>query len=112
MSFNTLVLGIISVYKLQLSTNSRLSTIDLVAVKSISTWLITKIDVLPIIETALLRLKEIKTRPGDCMSSIVHGYEYEPHFAPVHTKDEIISTPKEFPAFKVHVHKLRTSNQR
>ena len=35
------------------------------------------IDVLPIIETAVLRLEEMKTRPGDYMSSIVHGYGYE-----------------------------------
>ena len=35
------------------------------------------IDVLPIIETAVLRLEEMKTRPGDCISSIVHGYKYE-----------------------------------
>ena len=35
------------------------------------------IDVLPFIETAVLCLEEMKTRPGDCMSSIVHGYEYE-----------------------------------
>ena len=35
------------------------------------------IDVLPIIETALLRLIEMKNRPGDCVSSIVHGFAYE-----------------------------------
>ena len=32
------------------------------------------------------------------------------HVAPVITKEGIISIPKEFPAFKVHVHKLQTAS--
>ena len=32
------------------------------------------------------------------------------HFAPVLTKEEIISILKEFPAFKVYVHKLQTTS--
>ena len=35
------------------------------------------IDVLPVIETSMLWLIEMKHRPGDCISSIVHGYDYE-----------------------------------
>ena len=34
------------------------------------------IDVLPIIETAMLSLQEMKSRPGDCVSSIVPGFEF------------------------------------
>ena len=136
------------------------------------------IDVLPIIETAMLSLQEMKGRPGHCVSSIVPGFEFagvmlahsiEPelqelhvtildtamtqidkrfnalqvsplsdfsvldyrlwpldtkelasygnknidnliqHFAAVLTKEEVRLIPREFPAFKIHAVKLRTS---
>ena len=35
------------------------------------------IDVLPIIETTMLKLIEMKSIPGDNISSIVHGFEYD-----------------------------------
>ena len=35
------------------------------------------IDALPTIETAMLKLIEMKSIPGDNISSIVHGFEYD-----------------------------------
>ena len=35
------------------------------------------IDVLPIIETTMLKLIEMQSIPGDNISSIVHGFEYD-----------------------------------